>query len=134
MLDSVGSSVLVWGPIVSMGAMFINLMVMVLELLLVNTVIPSVFFSIEDNCRFFIFKRMTCSPGRSTQNVIFDSNFKSFPIQKMVTSHFRSFRTDLRSHQRHQQEDAFRQQKGTFRQQHTETLSITPCSPNNPHS
>ena len=42
MLSSVESSVLVWRTIVSMGAMFINLIVMVLELHVVNTVISSI--------------------------------------------------------------------------------------------
>ena len=42
MLSSVESSVLVWRTIVSIGAMFINLIVMVLELHVVNTVISSI--------------------------------------------------------------------------------------------
>ena len=95
MLDSIGSSVLVWGTIVSMAPMGISPILSDLEPINVNTVIPSVFYLFQDNCRFFILIPLTCSLASPDQivletceNVNLDLNCRSFPIPKMVTSHF----------------------------------------------
>ena len=96
MLTSVGSSVLVWGTKVSMGVMFINLIVKLLELHVVNTVIPSILLIFVSSPPVLFIQPLTCSPGRlerfGGQNSNFGSSrfkFRVIAIQKKVTSHFR---------------------------------------------
>ena len=100
---------------------------------MINTVLSGDIKSNKDNCRFFIFQPLTCSPGRLTQNVnsIWIHGHSSIPLPR--SSHFDHFRIMTTS----PKEDTFWQQNDAFLQQ---TNRTSPCRhnhsafPDNPHN